>query len=97
MWQTCKTTAPFILCLFISAYNAVVNLSLTTFSPVLWLTKETMVSRKSGSGYVHCYWLGDPKVYVLLFSFTFDVFTYCYFVNKFTPVELFFMHFKKRL
>lgn len=76
-----------------NAYNAVVNLSLTTFSPVLWLTKETMVSRKSGSGYVHCYWLGDPKVYVLLFSFTFflSVFTYCYFVNKFTPVELFFM------
>lgn len=64
MWQTCKTTAPFLLCLF-------VNLSLTTFSPVLWLTKETMVSRKSGSGYVHCYWLGDPKVYVLLFAFTF--------------------------
>lgn len=42
VWQTCKTSAPFLLCLFISAYDAVVILSLTTFSSVLWLTKETI-------------------------------------------------------
>lgn len=42
MWQTCKTTA-FILCLFISAYNIVVNLSLTTFLPVLWFLERVGV------------------------------------------------------